>query len=653
MIEPDQVPVAFDRLVFHQFDITKPSPGGIDSCLRGITRYAPEDATIGFVGVDASGGVSGHEIGKWERHEINGRVHWFLPVVRLDPADQKRRIPHAIRLVLGALRYRSRLGAPKRVQAHRMDVALVMSRVLGSPLSYFVHTQESGLTGTTSDSIWRRAARVHAGLERRVIEQADQVVVFNEEYSKVVREWNSATIFSPTWFDPALILPARDEVRGRRIVWVGRLERPKDPTLALQVVEALDSQDPDAGWELEIIGSGTLASEIDAARQRMPEHLRERVFLPGRKEPADVAKSMHEADIFLMTSHRGYEGFPRVLVEALASGLPAVVTDGSDTGGLVRDGETGYVVDRDPSNIARAVLAAVDIPRKRACDAVVELSAPRVVERIYNASSYGNWGRPSSRVIMKADDAGRFRVGEFVMFTAGAKERDDLIAELIRESVPHLVVTANVDHVLNLVDDADLRSAYAAASVRLIDGAPVAMIARRLGLADVHRHTGADLLPQLVDKSRSAGWRIAITGGGDGVSAAAAARLQRLYPGASVFSVDFPWIASIDDPRSEEAIDELKQIDPDIVFLCLGSPKQEMWYAQWLNVLPPAVYVGAGAAVDFAAGRANRAPIPIQRIGLEWAWRLGQEPRRLAHRYLVKGPRFATVAVKSLRDRKK
>ncbi|NKR41060.1 glycosyltransferase [Rhodococcus hoagii] len=530
MTAPDDVPVAFDRLIFHQFDITKPSPGGIDSCLRGITRYAPEDATIGFVGVDASDGSSGHEIGQWERHEINGRVHWFLPVVRLDPADQKRRIPHAIRLVIGALRFHRRLGIPKRVQAHRMDVALVMSRVLRCPLSYFVHTQESGLTGTTSDSIWRRAGRVHASLERRVIERADQVVVFNEEYSGVVREWNPATIFSPTWFDPALILPSAEGPRRRRIVWVGRLERPKDPALALQAIEALDALDPVSRWELEVIGSGTLAPEIEAARLQLPSGLQDRILLPGRKAPADVATSMHAGDVFLMTSHKGYEGFPRVLVEALASGLPAVVTEGSDTGRLVRDGATGFVVDRDPTSIARAILEAVEIPREHACAAVAELSAPRVIDRIYDGSSYEGELTQSSRVTMEADEDGRFRVGEFTMFTGSANERDHRIAELVRESVPHLVVTANVDHVLNLIDDPDLREAYSMASLRLIDGAPVAKIARLLGLSDVHRHTGADLLPQLVEKSGTTGWRIVITGGSEGVSAAASARLERLYP---------------------------------------------------------------------------------------------------------------------------
>jgi glycosyltransferase involved in cell wall biosynthesis len=93
----------------------------------------------------------------------------------------------------------------------------------------------------------------------------------------------------------------------------------------------------------------------------------------------------------------------------------------------------------------------------------------------------------------------------------------------------------------------------------------------------------------------------------------------------------------------------LRSLRPDIVFLCLGFPLQEAWWAHWRDRLPAAVYVGAGAAVDFAAGVRSRAPRAVQRLGMEWCWRLAQEPRRLAHRYLVRGPRFLVVAARSLR----
>jgi glycosyltransferase involved in cell wall biosynthesis len=87
--------------------------------------------------------------------------------------------------------------------------------------------------------------------------------------------------------------------------------------------------------------------------------------------------------VFLMTSHPGYEGFPRVLVEAMATGLPAVVTKGSDTGGLIDEGVSGFVCGRDPEALADALRAARNLDRAEAAEAVADLSAPRLVHDIF------------------------------------------------------------------------------------------------------------------------------------------------------------------------------------------------------------------------------------------------------------------------------
>ncbi|SEQ58298.1 glycosyltransferase family 4 protein [Microlunatus flavus] len=386
MPDPQAPPARVDRLIVHQFDPARSSPGGIDTCLRGMTRYLPEDAEVAVVGVDTGVGHPGRELGRWERHDLGeGRSFWFLPVAALDPAEGARRVPHAARLMAGLARYRSRVPQARVVQVHSLNSALGTRVLLRRPQAYFIHTQDHGLTGATSDSFWRFAADAYSALERRTVGAARDVVVFNEDYAGTVRGWNPRARFSPTWFDPALITNLPDAERDpHHVVWVGRMEVPKDPALAVSAFAALVEADPGSPWRLDLLGQGSLLEPVRQQVAALPAATAERITVAGRVAPPEVARRMGTAGVFLMTSHPGYEGYPRVLVEAMASGLPAVVTDGSDTGGLVVDGKTGYVTDRDPATIAARVREAAGLERSVVRDAVADLSAPVLIERIYS-----------------------------------------------------------------------------------------------------------------------------------------------------------------------------------------------------------------------------------------------------------------------------
>jgi glycosyltransferase involved in cell wall biosynthesis len=389
-------PAHVDRLVVHQFDPGRPSPGGIDSCLRGISRYLPPGIDVAVVGVDTrgngqphsvAGGAdrAGRKLGQWEQHSLDGgRRFWFLPVVALDPADQTRRLPHSLRLMAGLLRHLRRLPSADLIQVHRMDSAVALRVILRrKPQVYFIHTQENGLTGDTSDSFWRWAAAAHRLLEQWVVTRAKAVVVFNEAYSHRVKQWNSRAVFSPTWFDPALIKAESATRDPHKILWVGRFEVPKDPQLAVDAVAHLISHDPSSPWSLDMVGSGTQFENVRKRVAGLPQVVADRIRLLGRVTPEGVASRMAASGLFLMTSHGGYEGYPRVLVESMASGLPAVVTLGSDTGGLVVDGETGFACGREPQDLAARLKNALPIDRNKVRSAVAALDAPSLVERIF------------------------------------------------------------------------------------------------------------------------------------------------------------------------------------------------------------------------------------------------------------------------------
>jgi glycosyltransferase involved in cell wall biosynthesis len=372
-----------DRLVIQQYDVARAvTIGGIDTCIRGLLEYAPEGVRLAVVGVDELGSPE-RRLGVWERHRRGDREIWFMPVARIDTMRPKGLVPHSLRLVMGLLRHRRAIPKPRAVQAHRVDVGLFTRLLFRGPLVYCIHTQERGLLGPTSDSYWRFTGGLHERLDRMIARLAERVIVFNPAYAEKVRRWNPRTVSAPTWFDPAITQPAGGPGHPHSVVWVGRLEIPKDPALAVRAFAHLAQQRPDEPWTLEVIGSGSLRPELEQQVSALPPAVAARITLRGRLGPADVAEARNRSGVFLMTSHPGYEGFPRVLVEAMATGLPAVVTEGSDTGGLVREGVSGFVRGRDPAALAEAIRAATGLDRADVVAAVADLSAPRVVRDVF------------------------------------------------------------------------------------------------------------------------------------------------------------------------------------------------------------------------------------------------------------------------------
>lgn len=254
----------------------------------------------------------------------------------------------------------------------------------------------------------------------------------------------------------------------------------------------------------------------------------------------------------------------------------------------------------------------------------------------------------ADRITIRVRD-GRVYLAGAEVFGGDARSLLDAIDSASRTGRAELLVTPNVDQVLEIESNRSFRDVFSEAAIRVLDGMPLVAFVRMRGAAKVQRHTGADLLPDVVQASVERDWSVAITGGDPQTCEIASERLRRRFPGATVVAVPFPKIGSIDDLSTKVVVENLEQIRPNVVFMCLGSPKQELWFGRWRTQLPPALYVGAGAAVDFAAGRVRRAPRWMQRVGLEWVWRLGSEPKRLARRYLIRGPRILGIFARSLR----
>ncbi|MDH3843685.1 MAG: WecB/TagA/CpsF family glycosyltransferase, partial [Myxococcales bacterium] len=196
----------------------------------------------------------------------------------------------------------------------------------------------------------------------------------------------------------------------------------------------------------------------------------------------------------------------------------------------------------------------------------------------------------------------------------------------------------------------ELRAAYEGASLSLVDGQPLIWLSKLMRQPFPEKISGSDLVPALMEMAAKNGWRIFFLGAAEGVGAKAAEVLRQREPGLQIVATLSPPFGFDTDPEERDRVLELvREAKPDLLVMALGCPKQELLMHRWKNDIAPAVAIGSGATLDFIAGNVSRSPVWMSKAGLEWLYRLAREPRRLAHRYLVRDPEIVKVAWRMLR----
>lgn len=218
------------------------------------------------------------------------------------------------------------------------------------------------------------------------------------------------------------------------------------------------------------------------------------------------------------------------------------------------------------------------------------------------------------------------------------------IARWIDAGERHYVCVANVHVTMEARRDASLRAGLDAAGMTVPDGMPLVWIGRWLGFREVRRTYGPDLMLDLCAAAARRGDRVFLLGGAAGVAETLTARLTARFPGLQVVGTHAPAFRPPEPEEDEALVRLLNAAAADIVFVGLGCPRQERWMIDHRARLQASVLIGVGAAFDFLSGRVPQAPRWMMRVGLEWSYRLAQEPRRLWHRYLVYNPLFLFYA---------
>ena len=228
-------------------------------------------------------------------------------------------------------------------------------------------------------------------------------------------------------------------------------------------------------------------------------------------------------------------------------------------------------------------------------------------------------------------------------FSGDLESATQLLIERARVGRGGYVCLGNTHVLVSAQDDPELRDALDGAWAVFPDGAPIAWLQRRVGTHASERIAGPDLMARVCERGVSTGIRHVLFGSTEAVLLELRHRLERAYPGIDIVDAFSPSRAEVE--RDEPFLtDQIQTQAPQIVWCALGAPRQELWMARNAAVLAPSLLVGVGAAFDFIAGTKARAPMWMQRSGLEWAHRFASEPTRLAGRYLRTNTRFMLLA---------
>lgn len=209
------------------------------------------------------------------------------------------------------------------------------------------------------------------------------------------------------------------------------------------------------------------------------------------------------------------------------------------------------------------------------------------------------------------------------------------IATFIASGRPHQIATVNPEFVMEAQRNARFRAVLEKADLCLADGVGLLWAARRQGRTLPQRVTGSDALPLIAERAAQAGWRLYLLGAADGVAERTGRLLQARYPGVTIAGA---YAGSPAPADASAIIGRVRAARPDVLFVAYGAPKQDLWIAEHRDALGVPAMIGVGGAFDHLVGVRRRAPAWLQRLNLEWLFRLITQPWRWRRQLAL--PRF-------------
>ena len=629
--------------------------GGIETFIKGLIVHTPPDIDIDFIGISSD--RINRPPRRWLKLKIKDREFRFFPIFYEKEENRKKFVPLSLRFSLAVRFYRINTG--EAVILHDNIESVVSSTQKDNPrIAVIHHDAQQQIMRQKGETLWSRMPWIYAIFEKKAFSILDYIYTVGadafETYKLQYPGYSDKFLRISIWADDEtfyssdkskhslrqgiLSLNNPIPIESKWILFAGRLQKVKAPFRLVDAFLEYNKGPKDAC--LIILGDGDMKSDLHKYIEK--KDAKNSIFLPGEVSPGTLADFYRASDVFLLTSDS--ETGPRCVLEALSCGLPAVSTNVGEAREFIKNGFSGEVVESfSAPDIAKAlekVLSNPQIYKKENCvNSAREYTPQKVLAPVYGMirKLYNDKYNCIRKVSLCGVDIDNISMQEAI-------ERVDL---LVKKRQPSYVVTPNIDHIVKLDKDAEFREAYKNASLVLADGMPLIWASKFLGHPLKGKVSGSDLFPKICGMAAAKRYRLFFMGGRPGAAQKSAEVLKNIYPDINIVGIYAPpYGFEGDREENEKIVKMIKESNPDILFVGLGAPKQETWIYKYREHYQSPVSIGIGASFEFIAGMVKRAPLWMQRIGLEWFWRLMMEPGRLWKRYLIDDMRFFWLVLK-------
>lgn len=375
--------------------------GGIETCIKNLIKYMPDNFILGLVGVSTD--RKKRPIGKWQKLRSDHKEFNFLPVLYIKDENKKTRIPLVIHFIFSLLKYKQKIPLKGKIlEFHRIEPCLLFRNQINKKV-LFIHGNTDDLYNPKNEVKWSMFPSVYFKLEKFLIRKINKINIVSESGVSSCKQRYPALqeriSFMPTWVDKDIFYPysANHKLLEKHkylnslnyptdsalFLSAGRLERSKDTILLLEVFKYLNKKMPRS--RLIIAGTGSLE---DSILKLIGDHkLQKMVHLTGALDQKTLSNIMRICDVFLLTS--AFEGMPRSVLEALACGLPVVTTNAGEVNKIVRNNFSGFISEnRDPKTIGDLAIKILrhreNFKAENCVDSIRDYAAEVIISKIYS-----------------------------------------------------------------------------------------------------------------------------------------------------------------------------------------------------------------------------------------------------------------------------